>query len=104
MPVALEDEHFSMYQPKPIKREAGEPTAFRRAASFAYDGVHEMGSQLRRSFRSTRSHTITTAWHSVVKRKCEERTQEDEGDYGEPCQDHHHHHVCQTCLGLHYCW
>lgn len=83
MPVALEDEHFSMYQPKPIKREAGEPTAFRRAASFAYDGVHEMGSQLRRSFRSTRSHTITTAWHSVVKRKCEERTQEDEGDYGE---------------------
>ena len=30
----------------------------------------------------------------------------DEGDYGEPCQDHHHHHVCQTCLGLglHHCW
>ena len=89
MPVALEDEHFSMYQQKPRKqqqelpREEASTAAFRRAASFAYDGVQEMSSQLRRSFRSTRSHTITTAWHSVMKRKCEERAHEDEGEYGE---------------------
>ena len=78
--MALEDEHFSMYQQKPSRKQQPlqQPAAFRRAASFAYDGVQEMGSQLRRSFRgSRRSRSITTAWHSVMKRKCEER--EDEG-------------------------
>ena len=49
---------------------------FRRAATIAYDGVQEMGSQLRRSFRSTKSRS-TTAWHSVMKRKSERDNEEE---------------------------